>query len=135
MEENDRGVRDQSARLLRAICDKCCYAYPGLENVVFNQLTGTLFNPDTSLAAHYGAICGIRELGLGPAVWLLPHLPGYINCIRCELKLREFRQNFLTCQILSELEHLVEWIRRQASEMGDVCDVISRMLVETDLLG
>lgn len=80
--EDDLSLREVSAELLSIICEKYEEIYPSIRTHVFNSLTKTLFNIQTTLNAHYGSLCGIELLGSEYVSHVLPHLQSYLNIIK-----------------------------------------------------
>ena len=79
----DTDVRRYAAEALAVLVCRCECCFRDMREVVFNSLTQTLFNPDTSLYAHYGAILGIKAIGFIRNI--LPHLKSYLRFIKFEL--------------------------------------------------
>ena len=80
--EEDFSLRELSADLLSIICKKYEPIYSSIRIHVLNALIKTLFNPTTTLNAHYGALCGIESLGMKYVSHLLPHLVSYLIIIK-----------------------------------------------------
>lgn len=75
--EEDCAIRSQAAKALEVLCERCEDAYPDIRVAVFNRLVETLFDPKSTLSAHFGALSGIEVLGQGAIQKLIPHLTIY----------------------------------------------------------
>jgi transcription initiation factor TFIID subunit 6 len=59
---DDQDVRKFASRLMCTICNRCEPTYPAIKPMIINALTNSLFSTATSLATHYGALLGLRDL-------------------------------------------------------------------------
>lgn len=79
----DTDVRRYAADALAVLIYRCESSFCEMREVIFNALQQALFDADTSLYAHYGAILGISSIGLIGK--LLPHFRSYLRSIKFEL--------------------------------------------------
>lgn len=79
----DADIRRYAAEALSVLVYRCESCFCDMKEVIFNSLAQSLFNPDTSLNAHYGAILGMKEIGF--IGYALPHLKSYLRLIKFEL--------------------------------------------------
>ncbi|OHT00779.1 hypothetical protein TRFO_07757 [Tritrichomonas foetus] len=80
---DDSSIRKYAAEALFSLVKRCEGCFPEIKQVIFNSLVKILFNPDTTLNAHYGALLGIHEIGFFEV--LLPHFRSYLKMIKFEL--------------------------------------------------
>ena len=117
---NDRFVRDSAAELLRVVCCRCEGDFVTLKESAFNALVNCLFNPAFSVAAHYGALAGIRALGPPFVARLMPHIPGYVRCIGREMRKQENQK----CE---QLEVVLQMLRELAQGNARVVTIIDKV--------
>ena len=117
---NDRFVRDSAAELLRVVCCRCEGDFVTLKESAFNALVNCLFNPSFSVAAHYGALAGIRALGRPFVARLMPHVPGYVRCIGREMR----KQENPKCE---QLEAVLQMLRELAEGNTRVVTIIDKV--------
>jgi hypothetical protein len=79
---DDDEVRVLSARLLRIVADRCDAAFPDIRTALANAFFGAMMDPETSLAAHYGALLGLKDLKIPLDQ---SHLTAYGSIITAEL--------------------------------------------------
>ena len=119
VQDDDTTMRDQAARLLALMCETFQDAFPSIWHAVFNRLVACLFSPNTSLAAHYGALVGIQALGPAYSSKILPHLPSYFRMIRAEAKYGCDRQVFCVNTLKFALRRMAEGVlMTQESEVA-----------------
>ncbi|KAH0787663.1 transcription initiation factor TFIID, subunit TAF6 [Histomonas meleagridis] len=70
-------LRENAAELISILSDKYERSYPSIKLSIFNSLIKALFDPATTLNAHYGALCGIEALGVKAIEHIKPHLKSY----------------------------------------------------------
>jgi hypothetical protein len=98
---DDQDVRKFASRLMNTICDRCEPTYPTIKPMIINALTNSLFSPATSLAAHYGALLGLRALNY--------HLSEsaarfYAGLVRMELESLDGNHRTWACRIVALLK-------------------------------
>lgn len=105
---DDREVRETAAHLLKVICDRSKTDFPQIREVTFNSLTSALFSGTNSLAAHYGALLGIRDLGPLFFEAFMPHIRFYVSCIAKELNVKTNHVHEFWCnEILQCLKEML----------------------------
>jgi hypothetical protein len=86
----------------------------------FNSLVSALFDGETTLAGQYGALCGIRELGIGMEK-VIQHLPFYVQLVSNELSHGTFCQACWAARNLRLIEDiLVDCV--EISENEELCE-------------
>ncbi|OHT00659.1 hypothetical protein TRFO_32633 [Tritrichomonas foetus] len=89
---DDKKLRDHAAYVLQILLDKYEDCYLDIRSCVFNSLVNTIFDPNTSLMAHYGAICGIEAIGQGAVARIVPHMRHYLQMVNMEVRSCNARQ-------------------------------------------
>jgi len=115
--DDDTRLRDHAAELLSLICRKYSVSYPGIESAIHNQLVLYLFKADNSLAAHYGALSGIRSLGVKSMMAVMPQLKSYYKIVSLEAKSADSRQAAAVGRIALLLRQIMDATRGE--EMGE----------------
>ena len=104
--DDDIEVRQIGAHLLLDICERCATGFPEVRTVVLNALICGWLNPNTTHAAQFGALAGIRAFGRDAVTKIIPHVPGYMITLKREMDARKkvFIQSILQYlhQILSD---------------------------------
>lgn len=131
---DDRAVRETAARLLKVICARCETDFPQIREVAFNSLSSAIFCDTNTLAAQYGALVGIRELGLSFFYQLLPHIPFYVACLGKEINVQNRIQRFWCGVIFDFLkETLGSCMRCAESEPAkESCSRLIEMIERVD---
>ena len=124
--ETDCAIRSKAAKLLGALTKRCEDPYPGIRVSVFNFLVDTLFNKDSTMAAQYGALCGIEVLGFGPVYRLIPHLPLFCKLIS---KNKDTRQQTAYVLLIKEVIYRLIHVIQSNPEAMDkpIMDAISKI--------
>lgn len=78
-------LRKKCSEIIDKLCNRCISGFPNIRTVIANAMIQALFNPKTTLPAHYGALSAIQQLGRDVIVRVAPHIPFYINCLKREL--------------------------------------------------
>jgi transcription initiation factor TFIID subunit 6 len=112
--DDDKMLREHAAELLGVIVKKYRREYPTIHQAVFSSLVRFLFEAETSLAAHYGALLGIRELGEWAVLALMPHLKVYYRAIAEEIEVEDGKQ-------FSEVAAIAGLLHRIAEEVTEGC--------------
>ena len=108
VQDDDTAMRNNAARLLQLMCERFQGAFPSIWQAVFNRLVACLFSPQTTLAAHYGALVGIQALGPAYVAKALPHLISYSRMVQHEQKLACERQTFGLNSVKLALREIAE---------------------------
>ncbi|OHT00339.1 hypothetical protein TRFO_08010 [Tritrichomonas foetus] len=80
-------VRQIASKSLKRLCKRCVSGFPNIKTVVINAMIQTLFNANSTLAAHCGAILSILKFGPETVAKITPHIPLYVNAIKREIEL------------------------------------------------
>lgn len=105
---DDTKLREISAEVLKLIVDKYSDGYPSLKVCVFNSLVSTLFDPNTTLMAHYGALCGIDQLFDDNTKHVIPHLSCYIQLMNLEMKALNARQHQCAHLVCTKVKEIIQ---------------------------
>ncbi|KAI5518175.1 transcription initiation factor TFIID family [Trichomonas vaginalis G3] len=100
--EEDAKIRSESAYLLKRVIERCESGYTEMRVAVFNYLVKILFNANSTLAAHYGALAGINVLGIGAISKLLGHIVPYCLLISAQ---KDSRQQAAYIELIGKLIH------------------------------
>ena len=124
-------MRRSSARLLSAILRRAEEPFPTIGDVAFNALTAVLFNPKSTLSAHYGAVLGLEAVGMKAVERILPHLGFYVSCIGKELNSDDVRQASQACSVL---ELLTDVLRKASGteRVRDQCERVIAVITRTN---
>lgn len=112
----DVTLRSTCSEIIDRLCSRCISGFPNIRTVIANAMIQALFNPKTTLPAHYGALLAIQHLGKDVIIKIAPHIPFYINCLKRELivpKNTDERalQAELMKNVLIQLEILINLIK------------------------
>lgn len=100
-------VRKQGGQIIKIIIDRCQYQFPNIRTSIANTLFSTLFNPSSTLAAHYGALYTIGLLGNDIISTIVPHITSYIKYVKKEEYLGDFRQTNASEQVTYLAKELI----------------------------
>lgn len=81
----DSDIRRYASQALSVLVYRSESAYPELKEIIFNSLIQTLFDPNITLWSHYGALLGIKEIGM--IEHALKHLGSYFKLMMIEFRL------------------------------------------------
>ena len=126
---DDSLVRRYAAKALGILVNKCEDGFNGIRDVVFNSLIRTLFNPNATLWAQFGAILGIKEINYVDR--LLPHFKSYIRQIRYELRSDITIQSQAT-EALFQLSKEVLWEFSKGCPINELKEMALATISEID---
>ena len=107
--EEDCKLREEAAKLLGTLRQRCEDAYPDFRVSLFNLFTDTIFSENSTLASQFGAIAGIEKLGYGPVKRLMPHLPLYCRLIaKCKETRQQATYVALIKNVINRMIHLIQ---------------------------
>ena len=125
---NDIKIRESAAKLLKIVCRRCESDFLSIRKVAFNHLVEGLFNPHSSMPAHYGVLAGIEALGCTQV--LVPHLTSYVNFIRTEINCKENGKSEQTERVLDYLKELMNRYKQGNEGCVRVIQEIDRVYYE-----
>jgi hypothetical protein len=104
----DFPIHDRAVALLKVVCNRSKFAFPGIYEAVTNQLLAALFSPSVSLMTHLGALIAI--VGLGPVSLSRfgPHIPAYLRIVKSEVRSRDARHKLIVPLLLSQIREAIE---------------------------
>lgn len=104
---DDTKLRELAADTLKLIIDKYQSCFHDIKICIFNSLIEVLFDPNTSLMAHYGAICGIEAIDENAVKYIIPHLKHYLKMMDFEIHCYNPRQRQCSQLICSKVKQLI----------------------------
>jgi len=105
--DEDCDLREKAASLLETTCERCSDGYPQISVSSFNALIHKLFDYRTTLAAQYGALCGISSLGTGSVERVLTHMPSYCRLLAIERNIGSRRQCAFIQRIKAKIHDMI----------------------------
>ncbi|KAK8895037.1 hypothetical protein M9Y10_023479 [Tritrichomonas musculus] len=143
---SDIELRKHCCEIIDILCSRCVSGFPNIKTVISNAMMQTLFNPETTLCAHYGALLAIQQLGKDVIVKIALHIPFYVNCLKRELlipKLSEEKklQVDLMNKVLEQLKCILDLIKDYDIQSTSKCQAtmatineIFQMIKDYDLV-
>lgn len=105
---DDTKLRELSADVLSLIIEKYQSCFHDMKICIFNSLFETLFNPDASLMAHYGALCGMEAIDCDSINYCIPHLKHYLKYMNFEVHTNNPRQRQCAQLICFKVKQLID---------------------------
>ena len=108
---DDSKLREHAAEVLSLLVSKYESSYNGIREVSLNSLIKTLFNPNVSIMAQYGALCGIETIGIRSNSLInkniLPHLKYFSKSLTIEARSLNSRQRQCALFVRDKVSDLI----------------------------
>lgn len=112
----DIKLREKAAFLLVDICHAFEIGFPSIAIHIFNKLAETIFDPNTTLQAQYGALYAIHAFGDEAINKIIPHLGTYIKYIKSELQHEDYRHSSAAQTNINRIKQIIDYVNNRDNE-------------------